>query len=125
MKCLRGASALADEMEKAGGAGLRTFVIWEPVLATDWGPPGAAALARMAGRNVLQFWDRPHALSAAIRSAGDDDRILGARRLKNPIVWDYVAVFAPGVRWDDRFPVPVYAGAPVLDVIDELRPHLR
>jgi hypothetical protein len=99
-------------------------VVWEPVLSTDWGPPDSAALARAGGPRTLQFWDRPHALSAAIRAAGDE-RVLGVRRLKNPIVWDYVAVFRPGARWEDRYPAPVYAGAPVLDVIDELRPFLR
>jgi hypothetical protein len=124
MKCLRGASALAEEMDKAGRGGLRAFVVWEPVLASDWGPPDTAALARMAGPGVMQFWDRPHALSTAIRSAGDD-RVLGGRRLKNPIVWDYVAVFEPGLRWEDRYPVPVYAGAPVLDIVEEFRPYLR
>jgi hypothetical protein len=111
-------------MERAGDHGLRAFVVWEPILVTDWGPPNTAALGRMTGRNVTQFWDRPHALSAAIRAVGDE-RVLGERRLKNPIVWDYVAVFPPGVRWMDRYPVPVYAGAPVLDVIGEVRPHLR
>jgi hypothetical protein len=96
------------------------FVVWEPVLATDWRPPDSSALARLAGPRVAQFWDRPHRLSAAIREAGDD-RVLGARRIRNSIVWDYVAVFSPGTRWEDRFPVPAYAGAPVLDVIGEAR----
>jgi len=100
------------------------FVVWEPVLSTDWGPPNAAALARIGDPRVAQFWDRPHALSAAIRAAGDA-RVLGERRLKGDIVWDYVAVFPPGVRWDERYPVPEYAGAPVLDIIDEARPFLR
>ena len=100
------------------------FVVWEPVLSTDWGPPNAAALARIGDPRVEQFWDRPRALSAAIRAAGDP-RVLGERRLKGDIVWDYVAVFPPGVRWDGRYPLPEYAGAPVLDIIDEARPFLR
>jgi hypothetical protein len=101
---------------------MKVFVVWEPVLATDWGPPRAAALARVSDARVTQFWDRPRVLSAAIRSAGD--RAPGTRRVKGPIVWDYVAVFPAGVRWGDRYPDPSYAGAPVLDVIDELRPHV-
>jgi hypothetical protein len=102
---------------------MKVFVVWEPVLASDWAPPGGAALARIPDPRAAQFWDRRHALSEAIRSAGDD-RVLGARRLKGSIVWDYVAVFPAGVRWEDRYPVPEYAGAPVLDLVEELRPHL-
>ena len=121
---MRGASALEAALATAGSADLKVFVVWEPVLSTDWGPPNAAALGRIGDRRVSQFWDRPHALSAAIRAAGDP-RVLGERRLKGDIVWDYVAVFPPGVRWDERYPVPEYAGAPVLDIIDEARPFLR
>lgn len=123
MKCLRGASALEAEIEKAN-PNLKVFAIWEPVLLTDWGPPNSAALARLPDPRVLQFWDRPHALSATIRAA-HDPKTLGDRKLKGNIVWDYVAVFAPGVRWEERYPVPEYAGAPVLDVLDEARPFLR
>ena len=100
------------------------FVVWEPVLASDWAPPNAAAQARIGDLRVRQFWDRPLRLSDAIRAA-DDPKVLGEKRLKGPIVWDYVAVFPPGVRWDDRYPVPEYAGAPVLDIIQDAVPFLR
>ena len=111
-------------MEKVNRPDLRVFVVWEPVLASDWAPPNAAAQARIGHPGVLQFWDRPHALSAAIRAA-NDVKVLGEKRLKGAIVWDHIAVFPPGVRWLDRYPVPAYAGAPVLDIIDEAAPFLR
>ena len=99
------------------------FVVWEPVLATDWAPPNRSAQARTGDPRVAQFWDRARALSTAIHAAGDD-RVFGQRRLKGETVWDYVAVFPPGVRWEARFPVPAYAGAPVLDIIHEAAPFL-
>jgi hypothetical protein len=120
VKCLRGASALDSELGRVRGADVKAFVVWEPVLASDWAPPVAGALARIPDSRVAQFWDRRRALSGAIRAAGDE-RVLGARRLQGDIVWDNVAVFPPGVPWDARYPVPEYAGAPV---IDEVRPHL-
>ena len=99
------------------------FVVWEPILFSDWAPPSSAAQARIPDLRIQQFWDRPHALSAVVRAAGDD-RVLGARRIRGAIVWDYVAVFPPGALWTDRFPVPEYAGAPVLDVMDEALPFI-
>jgi hypothetical protein len=123
VKCLRGASALDSELGRVRHGDVKVFVVWEPVLASDWAPPVAGALARIPDSRVTQFWDRRRALSQAIRAAGDE-RVLGARRLQGDIVWDYVAVFPPGVRWEDRYPMPEYAGAPVLDVVEEVRPHL-
>jgi hypothetical protein len=111
---------LQTELDGAKDPNLRVFVIWEPVLSSDWGPPNGSALARMGDRRVVQFWDRPRALSEAIRAAGDQPG-----RLKGNIVWDYVAVFAPGVRWEQQYPFPAFAGAPVLDIIDRARPYLR
>jgi hypothetical protein len=90
--------------------GVRVFVVWEPVLITDWHAPGAGALRRLPDARVTQFWDRERALSHAIRP--------------QHLVWDWVAVFPPGVRWGDAFPHPQFAGAPVVRVIEDFRGNL-
>jgi hypothetical protein len=36
------------------------------------------------------------------------------------VVWDCVAAFRAGVRWDAGFPIPDWAGRPVADVADSL-----
>lgn len=103
---------------------MKVWVIWEPVLSSDWAPPNGAAQARVPDARVTQFWDRPRSLSETIRAAGDVN-VLGKRRLKGDIVWDHVAVFPAGVRWEDKYPMPEYAGAPVLDIIQEVQPFLH
>jgi hypothetical protein len=40
------------------------------------------------------------------------------------VVWDYVAIFPAGVRWDAVFPAPQFSGAPVVHVIDDFRRRL-
>jgi len=40
------------------------------------------------------------------------------------IVWDTVAVFPEGVRWNQEFPVPTYYGFPVVDAAPGLRSAL-
>jgi hypothetical protein len=86
---------------------VRVFVVWEPVLVTDWHAPGAGAVGRIPDARVTQFWDARRLLSQAIR--------------RGPVVWDYVAVFPPGVRWSDGYPTARFSGAPVVRVIDDFR----
>jgi hypothetical protein len=89
---------------------VRVFVVWEPVLVTDWHAPGAGAVGRVPDARVTQFWDPRRALSQAIRHGH--------------IVWDYVAIYRPGVRWGDAFPTAQFSGAPVMRVIDDFRRQL-
>ena len=102
---------------------LRVFVVWEPVLLTDWHAPSAAALARIPDTRAVQYWDRGHVLSAEIRRAAQSNAIgvLGTHRLRSLIVWDFVGIYPPGVRWDNAFPAAEFAGAPVVRVIDDVR----
>jgi len=85
---------------------VRVFVIWEPVLATDFVAPSTAALARIADARAEQYWDRKRALS----------HLLGERN-RSTVVWDHIAVYAPGTLWQDAPPNPIYSDNPVLDVI--------
>lgn len=106
--------------------GLRVFVVWEPVLLTDWHAPGAGAVGRVPDARAQQFWDPKHLLSAEIRRAAQSNEtgVLGARRLHGGIVWDFVALYPAGVLWDAAFPEAQFAGAPVVRVIDDFRRQL-
>ena len=83
------------------------FVIWEPVLATDFGAPSTATLHRASDTRVSQYWDKEHLVS----------RLLGERDRKS-VVWDYVAVYQPGKLWDQAPPEPDYSRVPVIHGID-------
>ena len=85
---------------------MRVFVIWEPVLATDFVAPSSAALARIPDERATQYWDRKRALSHLI-----------AEHNRSTVVWDYIAVYAPGTLWQDAPPKPIYSDYPVRDVI--------
>ena len=82
MVCLQGASAAEDMMRGFTGKPVRAFVVWEPVLATDWSSPSTAALGRLSDYRAAQFWDG-HRL--VLHSMGEHDR--------RSVVWDYVAVY--------------------------------
>lgn len=65
-------------------------------------------------KRVLQYWDKPRVVS---RSMGETDH--------NSIVWDIVAVYGPGKRWDQTPPDSVYTGGPVVEVIEETKTVLK
>ena len=100
-------------------------MVWERVTPSDRpiGFPGTHVLARVPDPRVEQFWDRDRLLSQTmVRDLPADTlRSLADLKADTPLVWDSVALFRPGVRWEDRFPVPDWAGRPVVDVADSLR----
>lgn len=125
---MRGASALQQVLSERPGARIRAFVVWEPVLWSDIAPPIGRVLAETPDRRARQYWDRDRLLSAAVVQSALDDP--GAWDLEEPfapgaIVWDYVALYSPGARWDDALPAPAYQGYPVVEIIDELRRELE
>jgi hypothetical protein len=92
---------------------VRVFVVWEPVLPTDWGSPSTAALRRISDSRAAQFWDKERLIS---RSMGEHDR--------RSVVWDHIAVYPTGAIWRGRPPKALYEGGPVVKVIDPARAAL-
>lgn len=113
--CLRGASAVQTVLDERRDRRLRVLLVWEPVIVTDLGPPTGSTLSRVPDGRVVQFWDRKRHLSRRITGTHEEEGI----------VWDYVAVYPPGVRWEgESFPVPVFSASPVVDGLDGLRAGL-
>ncbi len=102
---MQGASATEHVLDEFAGKPVRAFVIWEPVLLTDWSSPSAATLRRLSDPRVAQFWDKGRLIS---RLMGEHDR--------RSIVWDFISVYPAGVLWEDRPPEALYAGGPVVKV---------
>ncbi|MDP8979192.1 MAG: hypothetical protein M3O35_01230 [Acidobacteriota bacterium] len=75
-------------LERHPNGELQVFVIWEPVLVTDWGRPSDGALGLIQDRRVKQFWDRGRVLSHAL---GEKD--------KHSIVWDWAGIYPAGTDW--------------------------
>lgn len=94
---------------------LRVFVVWEPVIPTDWSPPSTLVLGRIPDPRVRQYWDSKRTLS----------RLMGENPAnRKTIVWDLVALYPPGAQWTDKPPQPVFSGNPVVDVAAQLEQAL-
>ena len=97
------------------GKPVRVFVVWEPVLPTDFSAPTGMVMGRVPDRRVSQYWDRNRMVS----------ELLGEKRGdRNTIVWDWVAVYPPGLVWEAKPPEPKWADRPVVSVREELGKQL-
>ncbi len=107
---------------------MKIFVIWEPMLVSDVSAPSNSALARIPDARVAQFWDNSHVVaqnlapelkSEALHVAGKESLVKGAT------AWDCVLVLNRGERWTEAPPHVAFAGAPVVNVVSELRQALQ
>ncbi|HZS52399.1 MAG TPA: hypothetical protein VFA54_16130 [Bryobacterales bacterium] len=117
-RSLQGASALQATLEDFPKARLRVLVVWEPVERTDFFAPTSDVLARISDRRAVQFWDRNRLVSQRIKAAGIPSVLRGNT------IWDFLALFPPGARWDSAMPTPVLRGAPVVNVMEGLSRYL-
>jgi len=100
-------------LNRFAGKPVRVFVVWEPVLPTDWTSPSTPTLRRIADSRVAQFWDKGRLIS---RSMGEHDR--------RSVVWDFIAVYGPGAVWNAHSPQAIYQGGPIVLVIQPARTAL-
>ena len=123
---MRGASALQDLLRRSQDPSLRVFVVWEPVIWSDLAPPLTMVLGRVSDQRAAQLWDRGRLVSAdmlkAIRTEAGKSH--SDRPDGDTIVWDCVAIYPPGARWDATLPPPDFIDCPVVAVIDEVRRRL-
>jgi hypothetical protein len=101
---LQGASAIEEVLKEFPVEPVRAFVVWEPVLPTDWAAPSTAALQRISDARVAQYWDKERLIS---KSMGEHDN--------ESIIWDHIAVYAPGAKWHQS--PPLFADGPVVKVL--------
>jgi hypothetical protein len=95
-------------------------VVWEPILPTDWYRPTRKTLKRVSDARAAQFWDKDHLIATAVKQQllqfhGSNPKCCE----DNGHLWDMVAAYPPGVKWDEAPPVfddgPVYRIAPTLE----------
>lgn len=90
------------------------------MLKTDRESPDASARARVTAH---QYWDPNLVVAKAAQPVltRDLSNFRGVQKLvTGPVLWDYVGVYPPGVRWDTEFPRPAQSSAPVADTIGDL-----
>ena len=96
-------------------------MVWEPILATDWGPPSGSTLARIPDLRVRQFWDPKHVVAIALREIAEQkpQQAAPACCIQKGFYWDQAILYVPLARWKDG-PASVFWNGPVIRVIPGL-----
>jgi hypothetical protein len=113
--CLKGAAEIERILAKHPQRALAVFVVWQPILATDWGKPGTGALRRLADGRVRQFWDAGHTVARALEHSSRGRDLQPGCCFQKDIWWDLMAVYAPGVAWNETLPEPLLLDGTVED----------
>ena len=124
---MRGVSALSRALDGVPAEDVSVLVIWEPVIVTDRGAPGRSVTRRLEHPATL-FWDEDLVGSKAmVRAAMKNPERLpaGFEIDESFVVWDLVATWQPGARWEDDPPMPDWFGSTVVDAEDALTKRLR
>jgi hypothetical protein len=94
--------------------------VWEPILPTDFSKPISIVLNRISDARVTQFWDEQHVLATRMAKDAREPQPVQTCCVRNNHLWDLVAVYGPGVTWDDVMPTAVVFNGPVLYVRDDI-----
>ena len=97
-------------MKQDPGANVQVFVVWEPVLATDWGTPGSGLTSNVADGRAVHYWDPSRRLSAVYGGVGNLPAIAAESQIAfkmKDVIWDSAIVYPPGAKWGSRADVLV------------------
>lgn len=110
---MRGASAIEDLLKQFPSRKFKVFVVWEPILLTDWQRPTSPVLSRVSDLRAAQFWDRDHLVSKVVR----EHIPLGQPNCcdKDGYLWDLVALYPENSTLNGT---PIFIAGPVVRAVN-------
>ena len=103
---------------------MRVFVAWEPILLSDWlRPKDDTLVGKIEDPRASHFWDPGKVLSHAILAAPWIRKHAAPTGFRGE-VWDWIACYPRGARWDVVFPEPTLQRFPVEASDRDLEPWL-
>jgi hypothetical protein len=109
-----------DVLKQNTSPHVRVFAVWEPILPTDYSPPGTAVLARLADPRVAQYWDKNHLFAGQLgrKMEADAGQPQPKCCTRSGIQWDEVAVYAQDAQWNAQLPRALFLNGPVIHSLD-------
>lgn len=98
---------------------LRIFIVWEPILPSDWQRPTHPVLSRVSDLRASQYWDKDHLIAKRIRQYLPPDEPNCCEH--NGILWDLVALYPKQAPLNTR---PSFIAGPVVRAVDRARKQL-
>jgi hypothetical protein len=116
--CLKGATTVQRLLDARPQRSLAAFVVWQPILPTDWALPGTSVLHRLSDRRVRQYWDPDRHVAAALAASFSSRDQQPSCCYQKGVWWDMIAVFPPDVQWTGTLPEPLLLEGTVDDAAE-------
>ena len=100
---------------------MRVFIVWEPILPTDWQRPTSLALSRVSDARAVQFWDKYHLVADALRKHVPENQPDCC--VRDGHIWDAVALYPKQTAFNSTS--PTFIGGPVVQAEPKMRPKLQ
>ena len=126
--CDTGSAALQKMLATLGGP-VTLLAVWEPIFDKDPAPT-RKLLDNITDRRVHQLWDPSHVMSDEMRASevAHPGSLPQARTRTNSvdsgIMYDTVAIFPAGSRWEATLPGPGYLDVGLEAILPQVREHL-
>jgi hypothetical protein len=116
---LAGASAIEKLLEQAHRLPIRVFVVWEPMLPSDWSRPSGMVQSRISDTRVIQYWDNHHLVAAELTHQLSSEPSCCKRK---GVLWDLAVLYGKQAQWGNSS--PLFAAGPVVNVAPLLEEKL-
>lgn len=100
------------------------FVVWEPILPTDWTAPTSGVLGRLSDVRARQYWDEDHILAKRMAREARPPQPVQSCCDHEGLLWDLAAVYPKGALWTDTLPPASVFDGPVVDVAAKIESAL-
>ena len=116
---MRGAFALEGLLKQFPSGNVKVFVVWEPILPSDWQRPVTPVLSRISDTRASQYWDKDHLVSKLLRAHIPEGEPNCCDT--NGHLWDLVALYPKSSILEST---PVFIAGPVVRAIDGAKKRL-
>ncbi len=116
---MRGASAIEGLLKQLPTDKLRVFVVWEPILPSDWQSPTNPVLSRIPDLRASQYWDKDHLVATLLREHVPPDEPNCCN--KDGVLWDLVALYP---KHSVLKSAPSFIAGPVVKAVNNAKERL-
>lgn len=99
---------------------MRVFVVWEPILGSDFMAPTTGVLQRIPDRRARHYWDEDQIVAKLMKRDARPPQPTPGCCESDGTLWDLAAVYPKGARWEATLPPAVVFDGPVVRITDEI-----